>query len=125
MRLRIGFLLALALVFPFPASATAQHGVAARYRPGLMQRVARNRGIEPAACMVASPSAPLRSWVHVSGRRTNKELRCLVVDVPQDRHRARLARLRIVVELDHESARVICGSVVDPPRLCPVTVRDA
>lgn len=99
-----------------------------------MERVARNRHIKPASCMMSLTSARRISgtqWAWVLGLRTNVLLRCLVVDLPKDTDsdgdgltdREELQGRRIVVELKHESAKLICGSVVDPPRACPVLVK--
>lgn len=102
-----------------------QEGYAARYAPGVMARVARVRHIAPADCMVALTSARTitgRQWVWILGRRTRVLRRCKVIDLPQERDRKGLEAREIVVELDHESAREICGSVVDPPRQCPVII---
>lgn len=62
-------------------------------------------------------------WVWVLGLKTEVLLKCLVVDLPQNKDRPNLQRRGIVVELKYESAKLICGSVVDPPRQCPVLVR--
>ena len=48
--------------------------------------------------------------------------RCKIVDLPQDEDRAGLEERDIVTELDKGSAGVICGSVLEPPRACPVIV---
>jgi hypothetical protein len=63
-----------------------------------------------------------RQWILVIGKRTGVARRCKVIDLPQDSDRQALERREIVTELDHESARAICGSVVDPPWQCPVIV---
>ena len=102
-----------------------QDGYAARYAPGVMAKVAKVRGIASADCMVALTSARTitgRQWIWVLGRRTQALRRCKVVDLPQDNDREVLKQRGIVVELDHDSARAICGSVVDPPSQCPVRV---
>lgn len=115
----------LALILALGIGGVRQEGYAARYAPGLMQKVARVRGIAPQPCMAALTSARTitgRQWVLVVGKRTGVVRWCKVVDLPQQRDREDLKRRRIVTELDHESARVICGSVVDPPRQCPITV---
>ena len=102
-----------------------QEGYAARYAKGVMGRVADNRGIPRTSCMVALTSARAitgQQWVWVWGERTRKGRRCLIVDLPQDRDRKALQDREIVTELDRESARLICGSVVESPRQCPVVV---
>lgn len=118
-------LVKLALLIAVGVGAVRQEGYAARYAKGVMGEVADHRGLAWAPCMVALTSAHEitgQQWVWVLGRRTRVLRRCKVVDLPQDRDRAGLERRRIVVELDHGSARAICGSVVDPPRRCPVVV---
>lgn len=115
----------LALLIAVGIGAVRQEGYAARYASGVMARVARVRGIAPASCMVALTSAHEitgRQWVWVLGKRTAVLRRCKVVDLPEDRDRQALEERGIVVELDHGSAGAICGSVVDPPRQCPVVV---
>lgn len=115
----------LALVLALGVGGARQEGYAARYAPGVMARVARVRGIASASCMVALTSARRitgRQWVLVIGRRTGAARWCKVVDLPRDGDRQALEQRRIVVELDEESARSVCGSVVDPPKACPVRV---
>lgn len=109
-----------AILAPAPAPRS---GYAARYRPGLMHEVARNRGMTPASCMVAATHEQLGAWLTVRGQRTGAVLTCLVVDVPAARDRAAIIRKGIVVELDHASAGIICGSTREPPSMCPVTVQ--
>src|SRR3954468_19413205 len=79
-------LLLFTLVMPLPAPATRYQGFAASYPPGVMQQVGRRRGMH-AACMVAHTYLPLGTWVRVRGVRLGRVRRCLVVDVPQPRHR--------------------------------------
>lgn len=115
----------LALLVAVGFGAVRQEGYAARYASGVMGKVADNRGLTWAPCMVALTSARKisgRQWVWVLGTRTRVLRRCKVVDLPQNRDRQRLKEREIVVELDHGSAGAICGSVVDPPRQCPVIV---
>jgi hypothetical protein len=103
-----------------PATVT---GFAARYAPGMMARVARNRHMAQATCMVASQFVGIGGWLTVTGLKTGAVRRCKVVDVPQPYDAKPLLRRGIVVELDHTSAKAICGSVREPPRQCPVRVR--
>lgn len=115
----------LVLVLAVGIGGVRQEGYAARYAPGVMAKVARVRGIAPVPCMVALTSAKRitgRQWVLVIGQWTGAARWCLVVDLPQERDRQALDQRWIVVELDHESARVICGSVVEPPQQCLVWV---
>jgi hypothetical protein len=117
----------LAGMVPVPVQAAAERrsGFAAHYRPGLMQRVARTRGLEIVACMVASPHHRIGTWLSVTSAKRNKTLDCRVTDVPQARHRAAVIKRKIVVELDFESAKVLCGITRPrerPPQACPVVV---
>lgn len=115
----------LALILGLGVGAVAQSGYAARYAPGVMQRVARVRHIPAEPCMVALTSARRITGgqhVLVVGKRTGTARWCVVVDLPQDRDRKALEQRKIVVELDRESAQAICGSVMEGPRQCPVLV---
>ena len=103
-------------------------GFAAHYRPGLMDQVARRRGMPRVACMVASPHYALGSWVKVRSQKNARLLYCRVTDVPQPYHRARLQQRKIVVELDFKSATLLCNirrSKQEPPRACPVVLSPA
>lgn len=113
------------LILALGVGGIQQEGYAARYAKGVMGRVADNRGIPRTSCMVALTSARAitgQQWVWVWGERTRKGRHCKVVDLPQDRDRKALQERGIVTELDRESARLICGSVVESPRQCPVVV---
>lgn len=112
-------LLIIALVGCAIALSPTYEGFAARYAPGLFERVARHRGMEPAACMLASPRHEIGAWVR--GVRTGIERMCQVADTSAPRDRARHLRTRLF-ELDYESARAICGQVTGPNRDCPVRV---
>lgn len=118
--------LAMPAASPMMAAQPAvYHGFAASYRPGLMQAVGRTRGMH-AACMVAHTYHALGTWVTVHGQRLGRSLRCLVIDVPRPRDRARIIQRGIVVELAWEDNRYICGHANEPPRRCPVvTVSEA
>jgi len=123
-RLASKLVLMTAVVVPQaqPASYT---GFAAHYQKGLMEAVARHRGIPPASCMVAHTYHPIGTVVDVLGLRTGRRLRCLVVDVPRPgRDRASIIRRHIITELDYGSNRVICGSSHEPPSYCPVVTRE-
>ena len=106
--------------------ARQQHsGFAAHYRPGLMDQVARRRGLPKVPCMIASPHYVVGTWVYVKSRKNGRTLRCRVTDVPQPYHRARLNKLNIVVELDFKSATILCNikrPSQEPPRACPVVI---
>lgn len=115
----------MASAAPAPAAQQRWTGFAAHYRPGLMQRVARVRGMEIVACMVASPHHRIGTWLSITSAKRNKTLACRVTDVPKARHRAALIERKIVAELDFESAMILCGikrPSERPPRDCPVVV---
>jgi hypothetical protein len=96
---------------------------AARYAPGIMQRVARRRGMPFDQCGIALDHASLGSRVRVQGVRTGVALDCTVYDRSHPRDLARHARAQ-QVELDHDSARAICGRrwFRSRPKECPVLV---
>ena len=109
---------------PVEAKPTTRRGFAAHYGKGTMERVARKRGMSDRGCLVASPFEPLGTRVEVRSRRGVQS--CLVVDIPQRRHRASIIRRGIVVELGWPSAQALCGLRYvreQPPSKCPVTVR--
>ena len=122
------FLLAvIASAAPMPAEAAKNQrtGFAAHYRPGLMQRVARVRGMESVACMVASPHHRIGTWLTVTSHKFKKTLTCRVTDVPRAKDRATLLKRKIVVELDFNSATILCRIKrvrERPPSACPVVV---
>jgi hypothetical protein len=121
---RIAMLLCVCvcLVPQVDARAHIYTGYAARYRPGLMGEVADNRGIARTSCMVAATYEGIGTWVRVTGLTTRSARLCRVVDVPRDSDRGHLVARRIVIELDHTSAGIVCGSTREPPRSCPVEV---
>ena len=125
-------LLIVALLVTLPGVVQAQpdqhRGFAAHYRPGLMEQVARRRGMSQTACMVASPYYKLGEWITVESRKHRQRLRCRITDVPQPKHRAQLRKRTIVVELDFKSARILCKIArvgQEPPRACPVVLARA
>ena len=97
--------------------------IAAHYAPGLFERVAARRNLPAVSCYIASPEHAIGAWLLVEGARTNVRRRCLVADTsePWDRPRHLAQRL---VELDADSALVICGSLALANRDCPVRVSD-
>jgi hypothetical protein len=99
-------------------------GLALWYSPGVMGRVAYNRGLPLRLCMIASPHHAIGARVLVTGRRTGRSRLCVVYDVPQTRHRPGLIRRGVVAELDFRSAKILCGERGGQPRNCRVTVRD-
>lgn len=100
-------------------AASMQRGVAARYQPGLMEQVARTRGIQTAH-PVASPMEPLGTRLTVCSRRAC--IAATVVDVCAPRDCAAIIKRGIIVELSHADARTVCGSTREPPSQCPVRV---
>lgn len=111
--------LLLALLLPPVVAAHPQRGYAAYYRPGLMERVSRNRGLPLVGCMIASPYERIGTWLTV--RSAKGVRRCRVTDVPQPRDRSAILRRGIVVELDYASNRALCPRN-EPPRRCAVEV---
>ncbi len=99
------------------ADGRQRTGFAAHYRPGLMEKVARQRGLEVVACMVASPHHKIGVWLSIHSPKRKQTLKCRVTDVPQKAHRPALIRKGIVVELDFESAKILCG--IKRPREAP------
>jgi len=107
------------------ASASSS-GVAARYSSeAKMRRAAAVHGVSvPDGLEVcAATFHPLGSIITVRSLRRGTSWRCVVGDVPHPRDRASIIRRRIIVELTPRGAMHICGSVLDPPRQCPVEVR--
>lgn len=97
-------------------------GYATRYAEHLMHRVAANRAMPVADCMVSYDLAGLGEFVWVRGENTGALLHCQITDHSAPPDRARHVRAGLV-ELDWESARRACGWAFDGPwRWCPVTV---
>lgn len=94
------------------AMVGADTGYAVRYAPNRMERTAAIRQIVQQACMVAWTAATDadigETWLTVQGPAGRR--RCLVVDLPQARDKPSLVRRDILVELDYESGRAICGA---------------
>lgn len=118
----IKFLAYLILVLLPSQPPQIRHGYAARYRSGLMSKVARNRGMDPSHCMIASHISPLGSWVKVSSRHLVKPLVCQVVDIAPPSDRAWNLEHGRIIEVAYENALEICGSTRSRPIDCPVTV---
>mgnify|MGYP000996610000 CR=1 FL=1 len=99
-------------------------GYAPRYSPGLMERVSRNRALEPVPCMVSSPIYPVGTWLYVWSHNQKVLRACRVTDVSAPNDRARHIRTRRIVELGYDEAISICGAehINDRPEACPVTV---
>jgi hypothetical protein len=99
-------------------------GFAPRYSPNLMERVARNRGMDVAGCMVSSPFYDIGTRVIVYGPNTDRALSCVVVDVSHPRDRARHIRTKRITELSYPAALALCGRkhINHRPEQCPVVV---
>ena len=123
--------LALALLISPAPLPDWQTGLAVRYSEGVMENVARNRGIAPEPCMIAYTHATAAdmgvTWLEVKGVRTGVRKRCLTVDMPRPgRDKANLIRRGVLVELDAESGQAVCGaSWSGKATECPVRVRVA
>lgn len=117
-------LLALALALdPLPNTEPREPMFATRYRKGLMQEVAKTRGIEMTWCGMAIDNQPPGSFVMVQGVRTGVRRLCRVVDWSKPRDKARHVRDRLI-ELDHENQALICGRDVAMSgwKSCPVLI---
>jgi hypothetical protein len=100
----------------------AMEGYAPRYAPGLMQRVAARRGIEPAGRIaVSSAYYPLGTELWVWGVNTHVLRRAVIVDVSAQRDMARHRRTKRLIEIAHEDALALCGNMGRPTE-CPVIV---
>jgi hypothetical protein len=123
--IRLASKAALLVALALPQSQGVETGYGARYAKGQMERTAAIRHMsQPAGtCMIARLTpADLGHWFVVTGRRTGKTRRCLVVDYAHVRDRATIARKGIKAELRFEDAAVICGSVREPPSSCPIVL---
>jgi hypothetical protein len=109
-------------------------GFAPRYSPNVMERVARNRGMDVAGCMVSSPYYDVGEWVLVYGYNTDRALRCRITDVSDptvkcrngrcESDKARHTRTKRVTELSYPAALALCGRkhINHRPEQCPVLV---
>lgn len=130
MEFLITVITAVGLVLPAinPAQPIEKHsGYAAHYSPGLMQKVAKNRGIEPQDCMLSTDLYPLETPVYVESLVDGVEvtLECLVVDHSMPKDKARHLKNKLYAELDFNSAKQICNisKVAEKPwRECPVNI---
>ncbi len=100
----------------------SQSGYAARYAPGVMDRVAVNRGMPSVGCMISSPLYPIGEWVYVYGKVTGERLKCRITDTSAPKDKARHIRNRLFVELNYDSAYTICGSVTNSNKECPILI---
>ena len=117
-------LLAVCALLLVPVQAE-RSGFAPHYRPGLIEQVARNRGLHPVACMVASYHEPIGAWVTVTSRRTGRSERCKVVDTCRPVDCRRLIGKGYVIELGWPAAKRLClhKRYADrDPTTCRVTV---
>lgn len=121
----IRILAAVLLVMPVQAERT---GYAAHYKKGLMEQVARNRGMTPGSCDVAvTNNHTIGAYVTITRIKTGHAERCRIVDVCNAGlgHCRALARRGIIVELGWPAARRLCGLDYpnqEPPRSCIVRV---
>jgi hypothetical protein len=97
--------------------------ISARYSPGVMERVARKRKLVMGDCGVAMDGPGLGGMIRVEGVRTGQVRTCMVIDVSETRDLKRHQKAR-QIELDHASARDICGEkhYRHQPKECPVMV---
>lgn len=101
-------------------------GYVVRYGPGVMGRVADNRGIAWAPHMAAytfARDADMgRLWLHVAGPAGEADF--LVVDLPRPgRDKQNLIKREVVAELDRTSGFLICGERwTGRARDCPVEI---
>jgi hypothetical protein len=117
--------IAAVLVLLMPGGTVERSGWAPHYRPGLIERVARNRGLRESACMVAAYDWPIGAWVRVTSRRNGRSERCQVVDVCAPKDCRRLRGLGYIAELGWPAAKRLCGHkryADRGPRTCPVRV---
>lgn len=104
---------------------TWQQGYAAHYDVGVMEQVARNRGMSFEECMVATPNGPLGSWVRVGSLLTNDWETCRITDMAAPPDRDRIVANGIVVEISANQIWDLCNLTYvnqSPPRECPVLV---
>lgn len=110
------------LIFVILHGGTITHGWAPHYAPGVMERVARNRDMAQAQCMISSPTEPLGSWLWVYGKATGVLLHCRVTDVSHPRDKARHLRTGRLVEIGFNNTRALCGTTRGSVRECPIMV---
>lgn len=97
-------------------------GVSPHYAKNVMEQVARNRDMQPAACMVSRPRGPIGGWVWVYGHKTGTLLRCKIVDVSHPRDLGRHERTGRVVEISYEVTKHLCMTTKGSVKECPVTI---
>lgn len=110
------------LVFVILHGGVIQESYAPHYSPNLMARVARNRDMQPEACMISSAQYDIGTWLWVYGKRTGVLLHCRVTDVSHPRDVKRHLKTRRLVELSWEVTRALCKTTTDPSIACPVLI---
>ena len=113
----IGVLIRAALL-----ALTFHQGVVAYYSPGVMERVADNRGMERVDCMIASPWHQLGEWVVLSVS-DGSTLLCRVTDVSHPRDYLRHLT-RGLIEVDYRSYGWLCGTYNRRPEDCKAWIYD-
>lgn len=99
---------------------------APHYRPGVMENVASNRGMEIVDCMVSSPIEPLGSWVYIHSLVTGYESWCRVTDTSAPQDRDRHIQKNRMIEFGWSITPQMCGIThvaQEPPEACPVEVQ--
>jgi len=122
-------LLALALLCVVPDAPDPLDGryQSARYGLGVMQRVAKKRGLAfrsvGVQCGASMDGPGIGAWIRVTGVRTGVVRECQVVDVSQTVDLKRHLKAR-QIEIDDRSARAVCGAKAyrSRPKECPVDV---
>ncbi len=126
----VGAIALVAMLVPNHVDATPQQdrqGFAAHYRVGLMERVARKRGMPIVRCMIASSYYALDTWLWVTSEVTGETEHCRITDVTAPQHVATVRRRNIVIEFGASNIFDMCGFRevnAGPPSSCPVWVRD-
>lgn len=112
------------LIFIILHGGIVSEGYAPHYQRNLMQQVARNRNMQPQACMVSSAQYKIGEWVWVLGKKTGVLLHCQIVDVSETRHRKGHLERKRLIELSWEVTRQLCPTIRGSSAECPVlTVR--
>jgi len=121
----LSFHLQLPTINPPQPEPVHYTGYAAHYSPGLMAKVAKNRGIEPYDCMISSPLFPLETIVIVKSLSNDVELECKVVDQSHPRDKERHINNRLWAEVDFGSAKKLFDIKKvgqKPNRDCPIEI---
>lgn len=121
-------ILIAAILHAVQPAPVVHEGFAPHYAPGLMEKVARKRGMPTSGCLASSPLYPLGTVVHVHATRLDKHATCRIVDQSHPRDRARHIRTRRILELSWPDAKRLCGLRFvgqEPPEHCPVIIQEA